>query len=209
MPWMSCLATDVRYPQWLPAVIRHQPFRRDTLWRFKEKLWKTNKGFNLKPLISIEHILRKLYTHFCHFSQFSNFSRKNHGHVPYGIGYSMILMGPIIQMVHSKWSCHSIQDDIIKWKHFPCYWPFVQGIHRSPVNSPHKGQWCGALIFSLICTVNKQLSKQSWGWSWWRHQMKTFFRVTGPLCREFTGHRWFPLTKASDAELWCFVWSAP
>ena len=31
------------------------------------------------------------------------------------------------------------------------YWPFVQGIHRSPVNSPHKGQWRGVLIFSLIC----------------------------------------------------------
>ena len=31
------------------------------------------------------------------------------------------------------------------------------------------------------------------------------FRVTGPLCREFTGHRWIPLTKASDAELWCFL----
>ena len=30
------------------------------------------------------------------------------------------------------------------------------------------------------------------------------FRVTGPLCREFTGHRWIPRTKASDAELWCF-----
>ena len=26
------------------------------------------------------------------------------------------------------------------------------GIHRSPVNSPHKGQWLGALMFSLICT---------------------------------------------------------
>ena len=43
-------------------------------------------------------------------------------------------------------------DDVIKWKHFPCYWPFVWGIHRSPVNSPHK---------------------------------------------------------ASDAELWCFLWSSP
>ena len=30
------------------------------------------------------------------------------------------------------------------------------------------------------------------------------FRVTGPLCEEFAGHRWIPLTKASDAELWCF-----
>ena len=42
-------------------------------------------------------------------------------------------------------------DDVIKWKHFPRYWPFVRGIHRSPVNSPHKGQWHGALVFSLIC----------------------------------------------------------
>ena len=30
------------------------------------------------------------------------------------------------------------------------------------------------------------------------------FRVTSPLCGEFTGHRWIPLTKASDVELWCF-----
>ena len=43
-------------------------------------------------------------------------------------------------------------DDVIKWRHFPRYWPFVRGIHRSPVNSP---------------------------------------------------------TKASDAELWYFRWSAP
>ena len=41
-------------------------------------------------------------------------------------------------------------DDVIKWKHFPFYWPFVRGIHWRPVNSPHKGQWRGALMFSLI-----------------------------------------------------------
>ena len=44
---------------------------------------------------------------------------------------------------------------------------------------------------------------------WWRHQMETFFRVTGPLCREFTGYRWIPLTKASDAELWCIFYVRP
>ena len=43
-------------------------------------------------------------------------------------------------------------DGVIKWKHFPRYWPFVRGIHRSSVN---------------------------------------------------------PLTKASDAELWCFLSSVP
>ena len=42
-------------------------------------------------------------------------------------------------------------DDVIKWKHFPRYWPFVRGIHRSTVNSLHKGQWRGALMFSLMC----------------------------------------------------------
>ena len=31
------------------------------------------------------------------------------------------------------------------------------------------------------------------------------FRVTGPSCGEFTGHRRIPLTKASGAELWCFL----
>ena len=35
------------------------------------------------------------------------------------------------------------------------------------------------------------------------------FRVTGHLCGEFTGYQWIPRTKASDAELWCFLWSAP
>ena len=41
--------------------------------------------------------------------------------------------------------------DVIKWKHFSRYWPFVRGIHRSPVNSLHKGQWREALVFYLIC----------------------------------------------------------
>ena len=34
------------------------------------------------------------------------------------------------------------------------------------------------------------------------------FRVPGLFCGEFTGHRWIPRTKASDAELWCFLWYA-
>ena len=49
------------------------------------------------------------------------------------------------------WYPVGAHDDVIKWKHFLRYWPFMQGIHRSPVNSPHKGQWRGASMFSLIC----------------------------------------------------------
>ena len=39
--------------------------------------------------------------------------------------------------------------DVIKWEKSR-YWPFVRGIHRSPMNYPHKGQWRRALIFPLI-----------------------------------------------------------
>ena len=61
-------------------------------------------------------------------------------------------------------------DDVIKWKHFRRYWPFVQGIHRSagPVTRSFD------VFFDL--RPNKRLSKQSWGWwfemlscSLWRH----------------------------------------
>ena len=153
-------------------------------------------------------------------------------------------------------------------EHFPRNWPFVRGIHRSPVNSPHKDQWRGALMFSLICVwindwVNNReagdlrryrahydvilmfadyrfkwifMNEEILNWlkltqvamcerAFWRDiirlvcrynisfRMMTssngiIFPVTGPLWGEFTGHRWNPLTKASDAELWCFLWSA-
>ena len=51
------------------------------------------------------------------------------------------------------------QGDDNKWKHFPRYGPFVRGIQRSSVYSPHKGQQRGALMFSLICARKKRLSK--------------------------------------------------
>ena len=54
----------------------------------------------------------------------------------------------------SCWCCihhRESHGDVIKWKHFARYWPVLRGIRRSPVNSPHKGQWRGALMFSLIC----------------------------------------------------------
>ena len=42
-------------------------------------------------------------------------------------------------------------DDFMKWTHFSRYWPIVRRIHRSPVDYPHQGQGCGALMFSLKC----------------------------------------------------------
>ena len=40
-----------------------------------------------------------------------------------------------------SWWCHQMET---------CYWPFVRGIHWSPMNSPHNGRWRRALMFYLI-----------------------------------------------------------
>ena len=55
------------------------------------------------------------------------------------------------------WWCHQMEI-------FSCYWPFVPEIHRLPVNSPHKGQWRGALMFSLICAgINGRVNNREAG----------------------------------------------
>ena len=68
---------------------------------------------------------------------------------------------------------------------FPRYWPFVWGIHWSPVNSPHKGQWRGALSFFFELRLNKHLSNQSrrrWfetpSHSLWRHRNYSHIRLS-------------------------------
>ena len=58
-------------------------------------------------------------------------------------------------------------SDILWWRHqmetFSALLTFLRGIHRSAVNSPHKGQWRGALMFSLICAwINGWLSSPLW-----------------------------------------------
>ena len=66
-------------------------------------------------------------------------------------------------------------DGVINWNYFPLYWPFVRGIHRSPVNYRTKPvSWSFDVIYDL--RPNKRLSKQPWGkWfetplhSLWRH----------------------------------------
>ena len=76
---------------------------------------------------------------------------------------------PLVTMkVHDLGFCLfcfvSYLHDVIKWKHFPRYWPFARGIHRSPVNSTHKGQWRGALVFSLICAwINAWVNNRDTG----------------------------------------------
>ena len=60
-------------------------------------------------------------------------------------------------------------------------------------------------IFHKFCTDSVKIQRLVY--QWWRHQIESFSRHW-PFVREFTGHRWIPYTKVSDAELWCFLWFA-
>ena len=77
----------------------------------------------------------------------------------------------------------TVHDDVIKWKHFPLYWSFLRGIHRSPVNSPQKGQWRGALMFSFIFVRTNG----------WVHN-----RDSGDLRRHRANHDVCVMERASD-----------
>ena len=69
-------------------------------------------------------------------------------------------------------TCAHVHNDVIKY--FPRHWHFVRGIHWPPVNSPHRGQLRGALMFSLICTWNQQLSKQ-WRRLWFETPLRSLW----------------------------------
>ena len=66
-----------------------------------------------------------------------------------GFTKNFSIVKPTLKTIRPVWILS--HDDVIKWKHFPHHWPFVRGIHRGLVNSPHKNQWRVALMFSLIC----------------------------------------------------------
>ena len=73
--------------------------------------------------------------------------------IPYNAGFVLVFMSTCasIQSMSGANVEEEIHDNVIKWKLFPRYCPFARGIHRPPVDFPHKGQWRGALVFSLIC----------------------------------------------------------
>ena len=58
----------------------------------------------------------------------------------------------------------SPHDDVIKWKHFPRYWPFVLGIHRSRWIPRTKASDGELLMFSLICArINDSVNNREAG----------------------------------------------
>ena len=116
------------------------------LFQRREKTYLTN------PKILISHILQ-------HITQNRNvhISVMNCGLWDFLLIYSDSLFANFTWILWAYYLLHSKflhreprHDDVMKWKHFPRYWLFMRGIHRSPVNSPHNGEWRGAFIFSLI-----------------------------------------------------------
>ena len=92
-------------------------------------------------------------------------------------------------------------DDVIKWKHLPRYWQFVQGIHRWPVNSPHKGQWRGALVFSLTC---------AWIYGWVNNREsgdlrrhRAHYDITVNLHILYSGYCWLGKTRSQGIGCHC------
>ena len=79
------------------------------------------------------------------------------------------------------WICalsrHGLHNDIMIWKRFQHYWPFVCGIHQSLVDSPHKGPVAWIFDVSFGVTLNKLLDKRTSG-------------------------RWFNSLRPSDAYVW-------
>ena len=105
------------------------------------------------------HILRFGITQYC--IQYDN------GKIEFWYDFELTKDSPFTRptgrAVERLWSIFRRKHgDVIKWNHFPRYWPFVRGMHRSPVNSPHKCQWRRALMFSLICARTN-------GWANHRH----------------------------------------
>ena len=98
------------------------------------------------------------------------------------------------ELISQQMKWNTDHGDVIKWKHFPRYWPFVRGIHRSPVNSPHKCQWRGALMFALVCAwINGWVNNREAG-DLRRHRAHYDVTVREIFSGRITGHNNDPIT---------------
>ena len=112
-------------------------------------------------------------------------------------------------MVHVWLQKAVYHEDFMKWKHFPYDWPFAWGNHRWPMDSPHEGQWRGALVFSLMCAWKKQN-----GWAnnrdaseLSRHSAHYDITVMQPTCshQQVAFRRHHNLEMLSAVSYWSFV----
>ena len=92
--------------------------------------------------------------------------------------------------------------------------PLWGGIHRLPVDSPHEGQWCSALTFSLICTWTKGWANNRDASDLWCHC--THYDITAISVEDRAtlygfsqlGNNWHILQDFTDmkSHLWNAIW---
>ena len=132
-----------------------------TMWTFRPPA-RWAHGLLWWPRTAINNVMYGIVKYFCIFlltvrNKVYYYYYYNHWtDGPLDMAYKLFQLSMPTRMVIQTMALHDTyswlwHDDVIKWKHFPRYWPVVRGIHRSPVNSPYKGQRRGALIFPLIC----------------------------------------------------------
>ena len=78
--------------------------------------------------------------------------------------------------------CKTSYDEIIQWKRFPRYWPFVRGIPQRPVTQSFD------VFFDL--RLNKRLSKPSRRW-WFSTPSRTLWRHCNCKSRVISSWLWF------------------
>ena len=131
---------------------------------------------------------------------------------------SMVIVNGLVAisttMYRRNWKCLTID-----------YGPGVAGNRHRPISMHCQPQREISSTIGYMKWSTEKFKKNITNWQtlWWVGRCwhstymyytmtspnENIFRVTDHLCGEFTGHRWILRTKASDAELWCFLWSAP
>ena len=94
-------------------------------------------------------------------------------------------------------------DDVIKWRHFPRNWSFVRGIHRLPLNSPRKGKWREAFMFSFICAWIHGWVNNRQADDWRRHRAHYDVTVKDALLAVVVGDGLHHATRPDALVLWC------
>ena len=119
-------------------------------------------------------------------------------------------------------STKNTHDAVIKWKHFPRYWPFVRGIHRHrwiPSQRPvtrnfdvffdlRLNKWLSiqsrrrwfetpsCLLWHHCNAENTSKYHQYWFSGWFRRLTRS---LTAQKLSKWPGHRWIPLTKGQQS----------
>ena len=111
------------------------------------------------------------------------------------------MLALLVQMVeHSAWIKRlGVEIPPGSWNFLSQnFWHFLKNIHWYVEN------WCCFLHTVELSNLALKTARLPHICHMMMSSNGNTFRVTGPLCREFTGHRWIPCTKAMPPVTWSF-----